>query len=756
MKNYTIKVSNTYDIPENIKNLTFEEWEIILTNLGELLSAHDTKITTQAETDVKQAIELKFTKQITALEKKLEAQITECTDLKDNHDKQIKKLRKDIELQYKNISSPIIESKDSIIANLTSQIKELQSTSELFYSSQVDPLKKQIAEMNNNLFEEKRKLLDIHEAKYDSQIKKVRDDARAEVQSLLDKINKLLNEKNEHTEKSRDEIIKIYEQHEIKRTADHKLIEEKYDLMFKNLREEREADRLKIINQTNELMKESCEENTKFIKNIDKTSKEREIENTKLRNQIDKIQKEKETAFEQYEIKREQDTSKLQLQLQTIREKHEIEMQKIRDEHSKDIAKLMKANILEVKGLIEKNNASIITSLDPLIKFHTGTNNEKGTTGEIAIKELLTSMYEESIVEDTSAQLAAGDVFFNWKGIRCLIEIKNKAKLTKDDIEKFIRDVNTQSENSTINCAVFLSLRTNNFPSRTREVMQLDYVNGIPTVYIYAPPPASEIRFAITLIDHLISNKSTNADTAELQQQFVNYFKEITDLRQYFDKELKEKQRDLKIIAKKFEHYDTLCKQLSPMYSRINITELKETLETQSETDEIPIIDESKITLSNDPSEHFEQFTNEYTRLAMKNQTPSATTLAKIFGTTILNIDLKKIITHATQLYLTKQITQAKITAINAFIDEHKTFPNRSEIVKSKIISDHTLRNIVRVSGNKSVIDVVQKYFDTFNAVAPVKKPSKSPSKSIIVRSKVKSTPTIDEPADYPTDSTPI
>src|SRR5690606_23491181 len=79
------------------------------------------------------------------------------------------------------------------------------------------------------------------------------------------------------------------------------------------------------------------------------------------------------------------------------------------------------------------------------------------------------------------------DIRFDWKSLKAIIEVKNKNILTKEDNLKFERDIVESLQSSDpVNCALFVSLKTNEFNfRRCHDNLQLDMYNGIPVIYLY-------------------------------------------------------------------------------------------------------------------------------------------------------------------------------------------------------------------------------------------------------------------------------
>ena len=442
------------------------------------------------------------------------------------------------------------------------------------------------------------------------------------------------------------------------------------------------------------------------------------------------ITNEKNKIYEQLE-------SKYETKLAALRSEHTEEMTKANNNHSKVINDIIEqehkrteAKLNEMKEQFNSQfnlKESLIQTLNPLIKFYGGTNVEKGNGGESCVRELLSSCktYDGSLVEDVSGTAASGDIIFTYKNIKCLIEVKNKSKITKEDIEKFIRDVNHSKESIKINCAMLISLQSNQFYGRTRELLQLDYVSGTPVIYTYMPPPVKEIHFAITCLERILQTVTGTSDYQELlQKHFVNYYSNILEYQKYFDNELKKKQKEVKVISKHLDHMNSLCEELSPIYVKISKTEETSDVESNVEEDQETIQEtndkesDEPLQLSEDPTEQLDQLSNIYINLSIKGKPVSITSISESCGVSkkiIEYIGFKKIASHAKQLYMSQVLTDSKLEKIIAFITANKRYPNRKEITSNKIIPDHTLRNIIKVTKHKKVTDAIENYIKTIN-----------------------------------------
>lgn len=209
-------------------------------------------------------------------------------------------------------------------------------------------------------------------------------------------------------------------------------------------------------------------------------------------------------------------------------------------------------------------------TLKPILKFYTGKSEEKGSSGEDLICNFLRSKYDEAIVSDVSGETASGDLYFKYKHLRCLIEIKNKMNICKSDVDKFIRDMKVSRSSKSVNCGIFVSLQTSQFPDRNSESLQLDFVDELPIVYIYVEQP-NQIQYAILFLEKLISTGTTDSEQTSL---LVNYFKDyhnhVKSINSYFEKAVIAKRRELKQLEKQQEIQSKLLEDMDVDYAKIS------------------------------------------------------------------------------------------------------------------------------------------------------------------------------------------
>jgi hypothetical protein len=201
------------------------------------------------------------------------------------------------------------------------------------------------------------------------------------------------------------------------------------------------------------------------------------------------------------------------------------------------------------------------TSLEPVVKYHSGTSEEKRVCGEQTVFNLLRDdpRYETAELID-----ASGDILFKWKNLKCLIEVKNKKILTKEDIHKFIKDVKESCQSDkAINCAVFVSLQTSVFPERSRELIQFDLINNIPVIYTYLSE-VDRLHYSMICLDNIV--KTTRNDTDKMKQLlsfYQGYYHTVQHMYDYFNKLIKSRQLEIRSMQKEMNTLAMIEESLS-------------------------------------------------------------------------------------------------------------------------------------------------------------------------------------------------
>lgn len=104
-----------------------------------------------------------------------------------------------------------------------------------------------------------------------------------------------------------------------------------------------------------------------------------------------------------------------------------------------------------------------------------------GIIGEEMIEHWIGELFNSADITNLSNQTAKGDLHVKLHNKKYLIEVKNKLTIVKTDIDKFIRDVETNKDD--IHGALFVTINTSNIPNKGD--MSLEYIAEIPVIYLY-------------------------------------------------------------------------------------------------------------------------------------------------------------------------------------------------------------------------------------------------------------------------------
>jgi hypothetical protein len=398
--------------------------------------------------------------------------------------------------------------------------------------------------------------------------------------SLFSKFEKELNELNEQLSlhinqktELKEQLTKQYEEQILAHVNQKNELKELLNTQKEQLSKQYDEQISKHIDAYRSLKYSSQEE-----LNNTKLQLKEELYNTKLQ-----LKEELLSQFEEKDRQSKQQTKQFyekKLSQEMLVLQREIENQQVHITHlNESIAnyKLQKSSIDEI------NN-----TLKPIAKFYSKSTEEKGTAGEKFIYNILTTSekYAGASVEDTSGLAKHGDILFKWKQMKCIIEVKNKVTLCREDIEKFERDINASVISSNINCAIFVSLQTDIFPSRSRNIIQFDYYNNVLVSYLYLSS-VTDIHYAICCMDKLILSVTTNDEqTTKLIKHFTNYHSFVLSTKSYYEKQIVSKNKEIGQLTKLIRQLDNENKLITFDYSTfIKSDDLD--IETDEEEDEI-------------------------------------------------------------------------------------------------------------------------------------------------------------------------
>lgn len=210
----------------------------------------------------------------------------------------------------------------------------------------------------------------------------------------------------------------------------------------------------------------------------------------------------------------------------------------------------------------------IFSELDEFLNKYKGSSN-KGKYGEQNLYSILNSVYSNAEIKNTSGMKASGD-FIMKRNEKPSILFENKDyehNINKDEIIKFIRDIDVQNMNG-----VFLSQYSG---ISLKQNFQIDIHKGNVLVYIHnAEYSPDKIRLAVDIIDSLSVkivelnidennniSKEMLDDINEEYQNFINQKELLITVLKDFQKKMTSQIDSLKLPA--------LDKYLEPKYANV-------------------------------------------------------------------------------------------------------------------------------------------------------------------------------------------
>lgn len=264
-------------------------------------------------------------------------------------------------------------------------------------------------------------------------------------------------------------------------------------------------------------------------------------------------------------------------------------------QYATELKKLLEIKSKEYEEM-SKQLDDLKETLSSVYKFFNGSNQEKGDMGETIVKNFLTSntMFVEAIVQDTSGFEASGDIKFTWKKLKTLIEVKNKKVITRDDIMKFVRDVEQSVD---INSGIFISVgEAKTLPDRNQYPVQMEFVRNIPVFYIVGPPPF--LIPVILALEKIISSADNKTqDNEKLVSTLRTFYDCVKGQIEFLDKLIVMTRKNLRQLEKRKVE---IMSKFSPVETDTRIQMLLFNDEDSSENSDEEITIETKTQITNE------------------------------------------------------------------------------------------------------------------------------------------------------------
>ncbi len=683
MKNYTLQLSDEYEVPAILVNASNIVWESILTNAARVVQSSRESTGELIESTIRTELEKQYDNRLSDLTRQLAEQKDEAerlrNELQDKHRETLQTLRSEykslLETEVKCIEDAYnarLESRSNATTTLIEELNQrLQSTRSTIEAEYKATLHEQIEQLQKD-HENKLQLSSMF-------FKQMKEYSDSSYSTQIDTLTKQIEALTKQLDAERSASCRISSKYEELLTKQINAIREQSDKRIAELEQQLSNLAQPYIEQIARLNKLVEEEKQKLLTTSERSAKHYE-------KQIHRAEERLQTT----EVNHKEQLQRLVEQLRTTELLYKEQIERLQSNQS--------------------SYEQINETLKPIVKFYTGTNMEKGISGESIIYNTLRTddRYAEAIIEQTAGQTARGDIYFRWRKLRCLIEVKNKFTIEKVDLEKFTRDIKESAELNLINCGIFFSLQTDYFPNKPREPVLIEFIDAIPVIYIHVQN-ISDIRYSISCLEKIvITNSTTSEQTDILIRHFKNYHATLTAIKEYFQRALKTKQAELRHIVKQLDFYSNAFDTLSPDYTnlcKLLSIETQETQETQDEVqpdqghpDEQNDEPQSTIDISQ-PTEALEKIKEVYCCNALQKIYPTQEELCEHFSIHVNDLNqlggYKKIVEAVRTEYLREHFTRDIIAKLNEYYSEHKHYPKQPEMYK--FISKRTIQNISHV-----------------------------------------------------------
>lgn len=489
---------------------------------------------------------------------------------------------------------------------------------------------------------------------------------------------------------------------------------------------EKQLRELKITNDETLKRNESIvtERYEKEIKTLRDTLTLFETKNSELLQQLGESQKqtikyfedkktELETIYKANFIQEQQLLSAERKEMLLERKKLEEEIEARVSKNYTEQITLMSQTIESLKQMgtwkqsLEETFRDIQLTIQPIKRMYQGSNEEKGSLGEKSVFDFIASAdyFADGLLRDTSNQAHYGDMHFNWRTMRCLIEVKNKKKIATTDITKFESDIRfvKNNEKTPCNCALFVALTAAAIDEKPREKIQVEIIHGIPAIYMMVDRP-EEIQPVLVLLEKItkLERFDKSAVSQKVVQHFLDYKKQTENMIKFLSEQISKRQKEIRDFTK----------QLNEFYSNME----KINIDTPTFIGDLDHKDQDpKDPNSNsDPNTHnghsdqkigYEDIKKFYIERTLKSHRPTRLDVAQHFGKPLqemeilLNDEIEKKICLE---YLKTVMNDNLIKSLLEYKQKNTVWPTRTVLVKD-YISDAQLRKLNKFFGSETL-----------------------------------------------------
>lgn len=236
--------------------------------------------------------------------------------------------------------------------------------------------------------------------------------------------------------------------------------------------------------------------------------------------------------------------------LEEIRNQHENQLHNhttmVREQYESIVEskqELINSKLLEIEDLkerikkLEEENCQALSlsgKLDSLMgKGNTVDNAMKGDFGESIVANQIQHWYQTSEIEDKSAETAKGDLHWKLNDDFCaLVEVKNVQFVRPSEIQKFERDISINIKDSSCNCGIFISIKTETIPGKGK--FKLEFFEGHPIIYVSnVLNDLNTLRFALDSLYNIhmkmkeYYTKDTNESTFQFENDIIEFIQNL-------------------------------------------------------------------------------------------------------------------------------------------------------------------------------------------------------------------------------------
>lgn len=200
-----------------------------------------------------------------------------------------------------------------------------------------------------------------------------------------------------------------------------------------------------------------------------------------------------------------------------------------------------------------------------------------GNVGEEMITTWVRDLFNTVEITDTSGLTAKGDLHVKIQNKVFLIEVKNRISVQRADIEKFVRDI--ESNISDIHGGLFISLNSPAIPNKGD--FTLEYIGEIPVIYLHVPDRQT-LKVAIKSLLFL-NNKTDSTLLSMIINQIYGNLKSVSAATVSMSKNLDDSKVSLDSLKRDIRKTITQLDQLFEENPHIKIDSTSQAIEFTAE-----------------------------------------------------------------------------------------------------------------------------------------------------------------------------